>query len=243
MLSFDPKPPALEITKDDKTALIMGVDGAVGKRCLIHLLRHPAYERVLVVLDRDFTFEHPKLLHLRIPYGELDQPLREMRVDDVFCCSGTDLPETFIDDYATERTYAYRLAKLALASGAAQFSLLSSIAADPDSVIYYRREKWDLEAAIKALDFWAVHIFRPSLVMEKGKGKGWTNRLGQMLGQKLSELTSGVSDKYRPVDPDKVAHLMVETAQRFQEGLHIYSAEFIQKHSGASGSELSKNDG
>ena len=61
--------------------------------------------------------------------------------------------------------YCERFARLGRKAGATRMMLLSSGGANPHSSIFYLRTKGETEQAVSALEFEALHIFRPGVLM------------------------------------------------------------------------------
>jgi uncharacterized protein YbjT (DUF2867 family) len=233
----------MEISAYKKTALVIGANELVGRKCLLSLLHHEAYRQVRLFLEEPLRVDHPKLdVHL-LNFERLAPHRELMAVDDVFYCWGSQMKLKYDPGrFEAEHTYAFEVARLAYEAGAKQFVFLSSIGADPDNVLYYRQEKRDLEDLIANIPFWAIHMFRPAVVLEDDRGSRGAG-LVKGLAKRLNKLTGGGLTKYQPVSAKGLASLMVRQAQRFQSGLHYYSTEFIQEHSQIEETGLSKKDG
>ena len=222
----------------------MGANELVGRKCLLRLLQHDAYSKIVLLLEEPLNFEHAKLEVHQVNFEKLDRYQEFMAVDDIFYCWGNQMKINHDrGGYQVAQTYGVELAKLALEQGAKQFLLLSSIAADPDNVLYYRREKWAFEEALAQFNFWATHVFRPSILIEDDKLDTGT-RLIKNISNRLNNLAGGNLSKYKPISAMSVAHAMVFKAQQFQEGIHIYSAEYLHEYAKNNQEQgLSKKDG
>jgi len=220
----------------------MGASTLVGRKCLLRLLQHDAYQRIVLLMEEPLDFEHEKLEIHQVTFERLPDFQQYMRVHDVFY---TWTHQMQIKDdfgkYRPEKTYAFQLARLALEAGARQFLLQSSIAADKDNVLYYRQERKLLEEAICELDYWGTHIFRPGPLLED-QPKNRLNRLFKTVTNQLNEWADGGLTKYTPIAAPDVARAMVYQAQQFIAGVHIYSAEYLQEFSNDQESGLSKNE-
>lgn len=234
---------SMELKTHHKTALILGATESVGRKCLLQLLQHDAYQKVVLLLEEPLNFEHAKLEVHQVLFEKLDRHRHLMKVDDVFYLWGSQMKiAADPKNYQAQQTYAYDLARLSQAAGAKQFIFLSSIAADLNNVLYYRQEKKDLETALLEMNFWATHIFRAGPILEEGEsGRG--TRLLKKLADQLNNLAGGQLSKYKPINSLTIAMAMIKMAQRFQAGVHIYSAEFLQEFSKEQEQGLSKNHG
>lgn len=221
----------MKIKKHNKYALLLGAHEVVGRKSLIHLLRNDAYQKVRLLLEEPLNFEHPKLEIHQINFEHLGRYTDLYTVDDVYFYWGRSMK---IQDTGTKydprKTYAYQFADLCTKAGAKQFVFLSSIAADNDNVLTYRREQWDLEEAIRSLPFWATHIFRAGILLEDDQAS-LSRRIIKNIADRINKMARGNLSKYKPISADKLAQMMVEQAQRFKAGIHNYSAEYIQTYS------------
>lgn len=234
---------SMEISAYKKTALVIGTSELVGRKCLLSLLYHEAYRQVRLFVEEPLRVEHPKLEVHQLTFERLAPYQDLMDADDVFYCWGSQMKIKYDPGrFKAEHTYAFEVAKLAYEAGAKQFIYLSSIGADPDNVLYYRQEKRDLEDLIADIPFWAIHIFRPALLLEDDKGGRGIN-LVKGLAKRINKITGGGLTKYEPVSAKGLANLMVRQAQRFQPGLHYYSTEYIQENSKIEETGLSTKDG
>lgn len=220
----------------------MGATSPVGRKCLLHLLRHAAYQKIVLLLEEPLDFEHEKLEVHQVTFEKLPDFQQVMQVQDVYY---TWTHQMQIKDdfgkYQPKKTYAYQLARLCLGAGAQQFLFLSSIAADKDNVLYFRQERKQLEEAICDLDYWGLHIFRAGPLIEDRPRKR-INRLFKTVTSKLNDWTDGGFTKYSPMIAQDVATAMVAKAQQFIAGIHIYSAEYLQEFSNDQEAGLTKNE-
>lgn len=222
---------SLSISKNNKTAILFGASGLVGTHCLNFLLSSPAYDEVLIFGRKTLKIEHPKLTEHLIDFENPKEYGKLVKGNDLYCCIGTTMKKA-ANKAAFKRvdfTYAYQIVELAAKNKVNQFLLVSSIGADTDSLFFYTRVKGELEEAVKRMPFWAIHIFRPSLLLGERNENRWGEALAQQLGRGLDRLTGGMLTKYRPVEADVVAKAMVTAAQNVEKGVHIYSSEQLQQ--------------
>ncbi|MEQ8704056.1 MAG: NAD(P)H-binding protein [Phaeodactylibacter sp.] len=222
----------MEISKHQKTALVFGGSGLVGGFVLRQLLAHPSYKRVISFGRRKLDVEGEGLEQHIINFDEAAEYQHLMQGQDVFSCLGTTMAKAGSKAafYKVDYTYAYETAKAAAEAGANQLLLVSSVGADPDSLFFYSRVKGELEAAIRELPFWGIHIFEPSLLL----GPRQEQRLGEQLAVRLTRgiapfFRGNVMGKYRPVEAEDVAKAMIAVAQGLQPGQIIYDSEAIHE--------------
>ncbi|RMG80636.1 MAG: oxidoreductase [Bacteroidetes bacterium] len=220
----------MKISKDKKTALVFGATGLVGGFLTDFLLMHGAYEKVIAFGRRELDIEHPKLIQHVINFENPEEFNDLVRGDDLFCCLGTTLAKAGSKEgfFKVDFIYSYRVAKIAAANKVNQFLLISSVGADKDSLFYYSRVKGQIEEAVRGLDFWATHIFRPSVLLGERPENRWGESVAGRIGKFLDGISGGLLTKYRPIEADVVAKAMVNAAQELKPGVHVYPSDFLQ---------------
>ena len=76
---------------ENKTALIIGATGLVGKFCLSYLLNENAYARVIAISRKPIGFAHAKLENIVCDFDQLEKHQAEIKADDIYCCLGTTI--------------------------------------------------------------------------------------------------------------------------------------------------------
>jgi uncharacterized protein YbjT (DUF2867 family) len=220
----------MEITKDNKTALVFGATGLVGNHLISFLLLHPAYSKVVAFLRKPLEYEHPKLVQHVINFDKPDSFHHLVKGDDLFCCLGTTMAKAGSKEafYKVDFTYPYQAAVIAAKNKVHQLLLVSSVGASSDSVFYYSQVKGELEDAVQKLNFWSTHIFRPSVLLGTRNENRFGEELAGKLGKIIDRFTGGLLSKYRPIEADVVAKSMVSAAQGLKPGVHIYPSHWLQ---------------
>jgi len=214
----------------DRSALIIGATGLIGKNLVKQILNDSLYSKVYIAVRKKLPIEHHKLTQHVIDFDKLSDYENIFRTNDIFCCLGTTIKkagsqEEFIKvDY----NYAFEAAKNGLINGASQFIIVTAISADSDSSIFYKRVKGDIEDSVSKLGYQAVKILRPSLLT----GKRDEFRLGEVLGRFAISLVSpvliGKYKKFRAINAAAVARAMLRIAEANDEGVRIYESDAIQ---------------
>lgn len=211
-----------------KTAVIAGATGLIGKELVNQLLNSPRYAQVVALTRRPWRKEHPKFVNVVTDFKDLDKALAQYRIDDVFCCLGTTIAKAGSKDKFAEvdLTYPLALAKATLALGAKQYMLVTALGADKSSSIFYNRVKGQVEEAIRAEPFSAVHIFRPSLLLGSREEKRAGEEAAKVVYKYLGFL---IPKKYKGIEGRTVAKAMQEMAAREQHGVFVHESKEMQQ--------------
>lgn len=218
----------MEIKKGQKSAILFEATSLVGRYCLDYLLDHEAYELVLVFSEKkkEKSLEHPKLRWFTMDYEKLEGVADKIKGQDLFWCRSSFKDWTAITDVSSIReSLPFKFAWTALQNNVSQFLFLSSTMIGTSSWLPILKQRTELEKYLKELPFWATHIFKPPPMIEQSPA----SRIGEGLARRLSDITGGMLENYRPVEAEVVAKAMVDSAQQFSKGLHIYSAQDLQR--------------
>jgi len=212
-----------------KTALIAGATGLIGKTLLNCLLEADVYNKVIVLTRKPLLIENEKLKQVIVDFNNLSQYKLELKADDVFCCLGTTIKKVGTQEAfkKVDLVYPMEIAQLTKENGAQQFLVVSSMGASSKSSIFYSQVKGTMENEIQRIGFESVHFFRPSLLL----GKRAEFRLGEYFGTVFFKLFSwlfvGKLKKYRGIQAATVARAMCKTAQLSRKGINIYLSDKI----------------
>lgn len=209
-----------------KTALIAGATGLVGSHLLKRLLEDEKYDKIIILVRKDILLEHHKLEQVVFNFEKPEYG--SVKADDIYCSLGTTIGNAGSKKAFEKVDYSYILgiAGAALNNGAKQFVLVSASGANKTSKFYYNRVKGKTEEALKQLNYSALLIFRPSMLLGERKEK----RSGETFGKALMTVLSfAIPLKYKAVEADKVAAAMIDAAGRNLSGIHIFESDAIQK--------------
>jgi len=213
-----------------RTAVIVGSSGLVGGCCLERLLHDPEYSRVILLVRRKALVRHPKSDERIVNFDELASVEFEAGAD-VFCALGTTIRKAGSQSEfrKVDLEYPLALAKRAHELAAARFLVVSSVGANASSSNFYLRTKGEMEEAIRALPFRAIHIFRPSFLV--GARREWRpgEAAGAAFAQTFRLLLLGPLRRYRPVAADTVAAAMLAAAVGPETGTHVHQYDEIRK--------------
>lgn len=213
------------MSSDERAALVIGATGLIGSALLNQLLDSADFSPVVALLRRSSGRNHPRLLERVTDFASLDA-IDMPPVATVFCAIGTTIK--IAGSQAAFRQVDYdlplRLARWARARGARHFLLVSSVGADPKSPSAYLSVKGELERDIAALDYPAVDIFQPSVLLGPRAGFRPAEWISKVALQAVPFLLAGSLRKYRAILGHDVAAAMVAASRTATPGLrrHVY---------------------
>src|SRR5258708_36022810 len=178
-----------------RTALLAGATGLVGRALLSLLLASNRYRSVAVLLRRtppDIKASAKLKIH-QVDFAQ--RPATLPAVNDVFIALGTTIKVAGSEAAFREvdLDFVVNVARAARAVGATRLAVVSAMGADAKSRVFYNRVKGEMQVAIAQLGYESVAIAQPSLLLgyraalgrpERNRGI-WAARLLGPLGRIL----------------------------------------------------------
>lgn len=195
-----------------KSALLAGATGAVGSKLLHELLRSNQYSRIIILSRRELDITFPLIEVQIVDFENLTQTEINGSVDDVFCCLGTTKKKagSLKAFKQVDLTYVVSLARFATRLSAKTFSVISSLGANPQSSNAYLKTKGEMEQFLTTLQLPALYIYRPSLLHGERSEFRLLENIGYWTLTLFSPLFFGKLAKYRPVETEQLAQMMVQ---------------------------------
>ena len=212
-----------------RSAMLVGATGLVGGELLKLLLADARYASVHCVGRRAPHIEHTKLVVHLLDFADtpsLATKLAELpAVDDVYCALGTTIKAAGSQAAfkAIDLDAVVAVAKAAVrANQAARLGVVSAMAADPASSVFYNRIKGEMETAVALLGFASVSIARPSLLAGDRDSLKQVSRLGEKIGLKLMAAVDFlVPANYKAIAAVDVAGALHRMVTQGQAGVRI----------------------
>ncbi|WP_151633087.1 NAD(P)H-binding protein [Noviherbaspirillum aerium] len=192
-----------------RSVVLAGATGLVGREMLTRLLADASIGVVHALVRRQLDLQHPKLTEHLVRFAALPQ---FPAVDEAYLALGTTIKAA--GSQAAFRAVDFdanlAVARAAQDAGARRVGLVSAMGANAHSNIFYNRVKGEVEEAIKALNFEALVIARPSLLTGDREALGQPPRAGE----KLAAVGGGllrlfIPADYRPISAANVAHALL----------------------------------
>jgi uncharacterized protein YbjT (DUF2867 family) len=220
------------------TVLVAGGTGLVGGHLVRELVADDRVGRVVTPVRRA-TSNPAGTSRVEAPVVDFDalhESAELFEAAQAFICLGTTIKQAGSREAfrRVDFDYALHTARLAVDGGAREAFLVSSVGADAASRVFYSRVKGEIEAAVSALPFASVYIFRPSLLVGARVESRPGERVGAAFGRLVAPLMVGPARRYRPIEALTVARAMASVARKPLPGVHIVESEDIARI-GASG--------
>ncbi len=208
----------------NRTALLAGATGAVGRHLLAKLLADDRYTEVHVLSRRPIAAAESKLHVHEIDFERLDKYAALFDVDDVFCCLGTTMKQAGSREAfrRVDHDYVVRLAQLANEGGAQRFLMISAVGAHPKSMFFYSRVKGETEQEVMAAGPHIVHILRPSLLLGERKEHRPGEEISKQIMPLFNPLLGGPLKKYRGIQAEAVAQKLLDLALHGGSGQQVH---------------------
>ncbi|AEI39565.1 NAD(P)H-binding protein [Paenibacillus mucilaginosus] len=217
----------------NKTAIVAGATGLIGRELVRQLTQDAAYGRVIALVRSRTDWEggQPEELVTDWSEAQLEPLLRDkLPGADVYCALGTTIRKAGSKEQfrRVDLEYPLTLGRLARAHGASRLLVVSSTGADSSSRFFYSRVKGEMEEALRALGLPELHFFRPSLLLGQRKND---HRPGEKFAEAVSGampfLFRGPLQRYKPIQAAAVARGMIRAALREHGGEQVWESERI----------------
>lgn len=215
----------------DRTALLLGASGLVGRHTLRRLAHDARWSRVVTLGRRPLPTASETHEDHVVDFDHLPDQTELLACDDLFCCLGTTLREAGSEEAfrRVDLEIPFEAAQLARSQGASQMLLVSAFGADPGSRFFYNRTKGEVERAVQEVGFEAVQVLRPSLLTGDRDEPRLGERLGELALYLAAPLLLGPLRPLRPTPAEAVAAALVAIGAERPAGVHVYDPEAIKR--------------
>jgi uncharacterized protein YbjT (DUF2867 family) len=215
------------------TAVIVGATGLIGKEIVQRLLDDPGFSTVRVLVRHWNGPLHAKLQVITVDFNDLQQLRDSMGTGDaLFCAVGTTrskVKNDLVEYRKVDVDIPINVARIGAAKGFRKFMLVSAVGANSKSGNFYLRFKGEVEEAVSKLQYQAIHIFRPSLLVGERSEKRMGERVGKIISQLIGFLLVGGLSRYKAVKGADVAQAMINAWKSPAQGVHIYHYDDIMR--------------
>lgn len=215
-----------------RIALVAGASGLVGGQLLSLLLNSPYYARVHALSRRPLMFDHPRLANRVVRFeASLQAQLKGLQCQDAFCCLGTTIRDAGGQAAfrAVDLDLVLEFAHLALGCGAQRLVVVSAVGANKASKNFYLRVKGEMEQALEDVNFRALDIMQPSLLLGARRNPRLLELAGQVAMRLLNPLLLGGWSRLRAIPAATVAAAMCGAALSGRRGTYRYTHDGMRQ--------------
>lgn len=209
----------------NKTAIVIGATGVVGKEVVKYLTLSTHFDKVITLTRIKVEYPSSKVINYEIDFENISEFKDLINGSHLFSCLGTTKKQagSIENQRIVDVNYQLKIAQLAVDNGIESYLLVSSFGANCKSKNAYSRMKGEIEESVKNLPFKQISIFRPSLLLGERKDK----RIGETLGKYVLPIICSlpILKKYRPIHGKEVARKMISTAEKSQHGIETFSLD------------------
>lgn len=211
--------------RKNRRALLVGATGLVGGELLKLLLADSRYAAVHTVGRRAPALVHPKLTAHVVDMSDALQLANLPPVNDVYCALGTTI-KVAGSQAAFKAIDLDAVVAVAKAAGGAKkaqrIGVVSAMAADPKSGVFYNRIKGEMEAAVAKLGYESVSIARPSMLAGDRDSLKQASRPGEQIGLKLMAAVNFlIPANYKAINAADVARALHRMVTEGHAGVRI----------------------
>ncbi|WP_152393628.1 oxidoreductase [Paenibacillus guangzhouensis] len=208
----------------NKTALVLGASGLVGKALVEILASRDYYQQIYLLVRRPLQLTSERCVQHIIDMDQLQRHQHLFDVNDVFCCLGTTIKKAKTREAFRKVDYDYPVeaGRLAESQHVDGYYIVTAMGANAASSIFYSRVKGEVEDKLAALGLPALHIFRPSLLTGDREEYRFGERVAERISPFVNPLLLGPLRKYRSIEAQTVALAMALTAEKREKGTHVH---------------------
>jgi uncharacterized protein YbjT (DUF2867 family) len=210
----------------DKTALVVGATGLVGKAIIQLLVAKDYYKKIIVLSRRELEIKDPRIeVVILQDFDKMEEIASQLNANDVYCALGTTLKQAGSKEnfLKIDLEYPVRLATLmSKQSLFEQFLMVTSHGADSDSPLFYNRVKGEVEDKLIELKLDSLKIFQPSLLLGNRDDFRWKEEVAKFLSAVLSFFMVGNKTHLWTIKGVEVAASMYSVAIKRDPGFEKY---------------------
>jgi uncharacterized protein YbjT (DUF2867 family) len=193
----------------NRTVIVAGATGLVGREILAALLADRTVGAVHSLGRRKPAAQHPKLTAHVVDFASL---FALPPADELYLALGTTIKVAGSQAAfrAVDHDANLAVATAAASAGVKKVGLVSAMGADARSAVFYSRVKGELEEALAKLPFEGVVIARPSMLVGDRDALGQPVRRGEVLASGVGKaLGFLIPANYKPIEASAVARALL----------------------------------
>ena len=210
----------------EKTSVIIGATGAVGKEILKEILADNFYNKVYI-LGRESIGklgDEERLTKIIVDFENLNFDTSILEDADVFASLGTTIKIAGSKENQRKIDVDYTVNFSKLCEGKVRsFNVVSAIGANSKSKNFYNSLKGELEDKLKVMNLGVLRIFQPSLLISKRDDKRFLEELFMKVSSIFQLVLKGKAKKYSPIEVSVLGREIVRFAiENKKQGTYTY---------------------
>lgn len=210
----------------EKTAVIIGTTGAVGKEILKEILADNFYNKVYI-LGRESIGklgDEERLTKIIVDFENLNFDTSILEDADVFASLGTTIKIAGSKENQRKIDVDYTVNFSKLCEGKVRsFNVVSAIGANSKSKNFYNSLKGELEDKLKVMNLGVLRIFQPSLLISKRDDKRFLEELFIKVAPIFQLVLKGKAKKFSPIKVSVLGREVVRFAiENKKQGTYTY---------------------
>ena len=210
----------------EKTAVIIGATGAVGREISNEILSGEYYDRIYI-LGRSSINKLPddsRLTKIIIDFENINFDTSILEDADIFASLGTTIKIAGSKENQRKIDVDYTVNFSKLCEGKVRsFNVVSAIGANSKSKNFYNSLKGELEDKLKVMNLGVLRIFQPSLLISKRDDKRFLEELVMKVSSIFQLVLKGKAKKYSPIEVSVLGREIVRFAiENKKQGTYTY---------------------
>ena len=210
----------------EKTAVIIGATGAVGKEILKEILADNFYNKVYILGRQsiDKLADEERLTKIIVDFENLNFDTSILKDADVFASLGTTIKIAGSKENQRKIDVDYTVNFSKLCEGKVKsFNVVSAIGANSKSTNFYNSLKGELEDKLKVMNLGVLRIFQPSLLISKRDDKRFLEQMFMKVAPIFQLVLKGKAKKYNPIEVSVLGREIVRFAiENKKQGTYTY---------------------
>mgnify|MGYP000971476599 FL=1 len=211
----------------EKTAVIIGATGAVGKEILQEIIADDFYNKVYILGRQsiDKLADEERLTKIIVDFENLNFDTSILKDADVFSSLGTTIKIAGSKENQRKIDVDYTVNFSKLCEGKVRsFNVVSAIGANSKSKNFYNSLKGELEDKLKVMNLGVLRIFQPSLLISKRDDKRFLEQMFMRVAPIFQLVLKGKAKKYSPIEVSVLGREIVRFAiENREQGTYTYS--------------------
>jgi uncharacterized protein YbjT (DUF2867 family) len=200
----------------NKTAVVFGATGLVGKELVFELLEDPSFLKIKAIIRKPLPLSHSRLDQITLnDYSALDTIKDQLAADVYFCCIGTTIKKAGSQEEFKRIDYDIpaKIATLAESLKVSNLVIISSVGAKAETSNFYLRTKGEMEIEVQKRFTGNLKFMRPSLLLGHRGEFRLGERFAQIMMKAFGFLMIGPLLKYKAIHAWDVAWGMIKAIE------------------------------